>query len=102
MIFLMGVAVLVVIGIHTVEAWGWALVYYLLGEFNEIAQALYFSVVTSTTLGYGDVTLSKDGRLVGSFEAMGGLILFGAGTAFLLRVVGHLFQDARVQSAASD
>ena len=94
LILLLGISVLGVIGIHTVSAWAWATVYVALGEFNDLSQALYFSVVTSTTLGFGDVTASERWQLLTSFEAMGGLILFGASTAFLLAVTrswfGHL------------
>ena len=88
---LLGIAVLGLIAIHTVSAWAWAAVYLVVGEFSELSQALYFSVVTSTTLGYGDITLSERWQLLASFEAMGGLILFGASTAFLLGVTKSWF-----------
>ena len=55
--------------------------------------AVYFSVVTATTFGYGDITLSDQWQLLGSFEAMGGLILFGAGTALLVEVMRYFFQS---------
>lgn len=84
-------AVLVVIALHTVEIWAWATVYFTLGEFSEFEAALYFSAVTATTLGYGDLTLSQQWRLLAPFEAMGGLILFGASTAYLLEVMRGLF-----------
>jgi hypothetical protein len=92
LIFLLAVAVLGIIGIHTASAWAWAGVYFALGEFSDWPLALYFSVVTLTTLGYGDITLSGRWQLLASFEAMGGLILFGASTAFLLGVTRKLFQ----------
>ena len=91
LIFLLAVAVLGLIAIHTTSAWAWAAVYLAVGEFTELSQALYFSVVTSTTLGYGDITLSERWQLLASFEAMGGLILFGASTAFLLAVTKSWF-----------
>ena len=50
----LGVSVFFIIGIHTVEAWSWAYIYLLLGEFNTINDALYFSISTATTVGYGD------------------------------------------------
>lgn len=87
------VSVLVIIAIHTVEVWGWAVLFIFLGEFSELANALYFSAVTATTLGYGDIVLSERWQLLGTFEAMGGLILFGASTAFLLGLTRHLFED---------
>ncbi len=64
-----------------------------LGEFTDIGDALYFSVVTSTTLGYGDITPSNEWRFLSSIEAIGGLILFGASTAFMLGVMKLLFDD---------
>ena len=98
LILLLGIAVLGLIAIHTISAWAWAVVYLTVGEFTELIRALYFSVVTSTTLGYGDITLSDRWQLLASFQAMGGLVLFGASTAFLLGVTkswfSHLEQPA--------
>ena len=91
LILLLGIAVMGLIAIHTVAAWAWAVVYMVVGEITELNQALYFSVVTSTTLGYGDITLSERWQLLASFHAMGGLILFGASTAFLLAVTRSWF-----------
>ena len=61
MIFLLGVAVLGLIAIHTTSAWAWAGVYYTLGEFTDFSRALYFSVVTSTTLGTATSRSQVDG-----------------------------------------
>lgn len=90
--YLLLISVFVIIGIHTIEAWAWAYVYMYLGEFTNFEQALYFSVVTSTTLGYGDITLSPEWQLLSTFEAMGGLLLFGVSTAFLIAVTRNLFE----------
>lgn len=90
-IILLAIALLFIIGIHTIEAWSWAAVYLSIGEFSELPEALYFSVVTLTSLGYGDITLSSQWQILGTFEAMGGLILFGASTAFLLGLMRKLF-----------
>lgn len=91
-------AVFIIILIHTIEAWGWAALFLYLGEFDELKQALYFSVVTSTTLGYGDITLSNKWQILGTFEAMGGLILFGTSTAFLLGLMRRLFEETSKNS----
>ncbi len=58
---------------------------------NSPLAALYFSVVTSSTLGYGDITLTGRWQLLANFEAMGGLILFGASTAFLNAITRSWF-----------
>lgn len=86
-----GLAVFCIIAIHGVEAWFWALVYKALGQFSDISTAVYFSVVTTTTLGYGDFTLSERWRVLASYQAIGGLILFGASTAFLFEIIRRLF-----------
>lgn len=86
-------AVLGIILIHTAEVWAWALLYVHLGEFVELTTALYFSVATATTVGYGDIVLSPSWQLLGTFESMGGLILFGASAAFLFGLVRHLFEQ---------
>lgn len=91
LILLLGIAVLGLIAIHTASGWAWAVVYMVVGEITELSNALYFSIVTSTTLGYGDITLSERWQLLASFHAMGGLILFGASTAFLLGVTRSWF-----------
>lgn len=95
MILVLCIAVLGLIATHTVSASASAsasaIVYMTVGEFTELSNALYFSVVTSTTLGYGDITLSEKWRLLASFQAMGGLILFGASTAFLIAVTKSWF-----------
>jgi len=88
---LLGITVFVIICIHTVEAWAWAYVYLMLGEFNDFKKALYFSVVTGTALGYGDITLSERWQLLSTFEAMGGLLLFGVSTAFLFAFMRIVF-----------
>ena len=78
---------------HSIQIWIWAFVYLRLGEFTDLVSALYFSSTTLTTLGYGDITLSESWQLLSTFEAMGGLIIFGASTAFLIGAMRHLFED---------
>lgn len=65
---------------HTIEIWIWAALFVHLGEFPDLTDALYFSTVTFTTLGYGDVTLSPHWQLLSGLEAVGGILLFGVST----------------------
>ena len=85
------VAMLGIIFSHSIQIWIWAFVYLQLGEFTSLISALYFSATTLTTLGYGDITLSETWQLLSTFEAMGGLIVFGASTAFLIGAMRRLF-----------
>ena len=69
----------------------WAFVYHWLGALPDFGSALYFSIVTFTTLGYGDITLSETWRLLASFEAALGIIVFGWSTAIVMAVVQKLY-----------
>jgi Ion channel len=85
--------ILVVLGlfaIHTVEIWAYALCFIVLGAINDFESALYFSTVTFTTVGYGDIVLDPGWRLLGAIEAANGFILFGWSTAFLLSLTRSL------------
>ena len=80
--------------LHTLEIWAWAALYMLVGEFSDIQRALYFSTVTFSTLGYGDITLQDHWQLISSFEAVNGVILFGVSTAFVFAVIQKIYQTA--------
>ena len=68
----------------------WAHAYLRVGAIEQLETALYFSMVTFTTLGYGDVTLSPDWRLLASFEAANGIMMFGWTTALIAAVIQRL------------
>ena len=53
--------------------------------------ALYFSMVTFTTVGYGDVILDERWRLLAAFEAANGIIIFGLTTAVVVAVVQSVY-----------
>lgn len=93
------VLVLTIVGlffVHIVEILSWAVMYLWLGEFESLERALYFSAVTFTTLGYGDITLQERWQLLSSVEAVNGIILFGVSTAFLFAVMRKLFEAASI------
>ncbi|AOS97594.1 Ion channel [Microbulbifer aggregans] len=75
------------------EVMVWAVVYKWLGAFSEGEPAIYFSMVTYTTLGYGDIVLGENLRLLSSFQAAIGIIMFGWTTAVVLAVVQRLYQN---------
>jgi len=90
------VTILLIALFHTVEIWAWALLYLLLGQFESFERALYFSTVTFTTLGYGDIVLQQRWQLLSSIEAVNGIILFGVSTAVVFEVFRKLINLAGV------
>ena len=62
----------------------WALLYRLLGALPDFETAMYFSGVTFTSLGYGDVLLKGEMRLLGPLQAANGLMMFGVTTALFI------------------
>jgi hypothetical protein len=79
--------------LHHVEAALWAAVYIGLGVLADWDTAVYFSIVTMTSVGYGDVLLSGDWRLLAAFQAMNGMLLFGLSTAFLFTVLQQCWRS---------
>lgn len=84
-----------IITIHTLEIWLFALLYLQLGAFSHFEQALYFSTVTYSTIGYGDLVMPNQWRILGAIEGAVGIIMLGWSTAFLvslltqLKLLGH-------------
>ncbi|MAY30196.1 MAG: metal transporter [Aurantimonas sp.] len=76
--------VLGLFALHTIEIWLWAFAYMLLGAHQSFDEALYFSTSTFSTVGYGDVVLLPEWRLLGALEGVGGFILIGWSTAYLV------------------
>ena len=82
---------IVLMMLHVIEVVVWALAYLLIlpgDHLDSFEKAAYFSVVTFTTLGYGDITLVEhDWRLLSGIEALVGILLVGWTTAFLFALV---------------
>ena len=68
--------------------WGW--LFYLLGEFPVFYEAVYHSGVNFTSLGYGDVVMSTDRKLLGPLEALNGILMLGLSSAALVAILQHL------------
>ena len=81
---------IVLLMLHVLEAFLWALLYLVLpaqAGLKNFHEALYFSMVTFTTLGYGDITLDSKWALLAGIEGMVGIVVFGLSTAILFAVI---------------
>ena len=85
------------ISIHLFQAALWALVYLLLPgitEFETFEKSMYFSLVTFTTLGYGEITISSGNRILAGLEAINGITLIGWSTAFMFAIFQELMKKS--------
>lgn len=91
----------VIVGVftaHTIEVWLYALLFYLLdaitpgagihGEFSGTAfEYIYFSAVSYTSLGLGDLSPAGPLRLLTGIEALNGLLLIAWSASFTYLVM---------------
>lgn len=81
------VSVLFVMLVHSLQVWIWAMTFYAVGAFAEVEPALYFSLVSFSTVGFGEITLGPDWRLLSGLTAANGFISFGWSTAYMVEMV---------------
>jgi hypothetical protein len=89
----LGTATLVAILLHAFEAGMWAGLYVLLGALPDGRSALLFSLSAITTYAHEHFDLAAHWQLMGSLEALDGMILFGLTTAFLYGMIRELLVD---------
>ncbi len=78
-----------------IEAWLWALLYLYnpsITTVPDLETAFYFSMVTFTTLGYGDVVLTGQWRTLASIQAANGVIIFGWTTALIFYFIQKVYK----------
>jgi ion channel len=82
--------------IHLVEISVWGLFYFWQGCLPDAESAIYFSGVTYTSLGYGDLMLPKPWRMLGPLETLTGILMCGLSTglffAIVIRWIGNWMQ----------
>jgi hypothetical protein len=84
--------------IHLLEVIAWALFYLGQDCLPDLESAFYFSGVTYSTVGYGDLVLPKEWRLLGPAEGLTGILMCGLSTGFFFAVFSRLYA-ARKQGA---
>jgi len=79
------------IAIHLLEIAVWAAFYFGRGCLPDLESALYFSGVTYSTVGYGDLVLPEDWRLLGPIEGLTGILMCGLSTGLFFALISKLY-----------
>jgi len=79
-----------VVAIHALAISGWAAFYWWQNCLPTFESSLYFSVITYTTVGYGDLVLGPEWRLLAGVEALTGILMCGLSTGYFFAVVNRL------------
>jgi hypothetical protein len=78
----------------------WAILFLLLGELDELYEAIYHSAVNFASLGYGDFVMSKNRKLLGPLEAVNGVVMLGMTSAALMVILQQIIKDQRDEFTA--
>ena len=88
--------------LHVLQSFVWAGLFYILPEtktqFLNFTEALYFSLITFTTLGYGDITIHSVWRLLSGFEAINGIMLIGWTTAIMFSLIQKIMNRSTISN----
>ena len=88
---------------HMVQAAVWAMLFEYLGEFEDFSTAFYHSLVNFASLGYGDIVMSEQWRLLGAIEASTGVLMFGLSAGAMLSIMSFvLTHDTRFKDRMAE
>jgi hypothetical protein len=82
--------VVAMLALHGIEIWTFTFVYLGTGAIPGLEDALYFSTISYSTVGYNDTHIATEWRLLGAFESILGMVLLGWSTAFFFRMLGRI------------
>lgn len=77
--------------IHLISISIWGLFYFWQDCQPDAESAFYFSGVTCTTVGYGDLVLPIPWRMLGAVEGLTGILMCGLSTGLFFAVVTRIY-----------
>src|SRR5262249_266878 len=86
-------AISVLLLLPLIEAALWACFYVIAGVLPDFETALYFSLTSYTTVGYGDVPVPRDWRLLGPSEGAVGILMFGWSTGVMVTAISKVYGE---------
>jgi hypothetical protein len=89
------IAMLILMFGNLVQIILWGALFMALGEFKEIYPAIYHSAVNFTSLGYGDIVMTENRKLLGPLEAVNGILMLGMSAAALMAILQEMIKAQR-------
>jgi Ion channel len=71
----------------------WGCLFVQLGEFDALYPAIYHSAVNFTSLGYGDVVMNQEWKLLGPLEAANGVLMMSMTAAALTAILQNVIRS---------
>ena len=90
---IMGKVAIIMAAAHLTQITLWSVAIVLCGQIPSFQTAFYFSAQNYATLGYGDVLLSEQWRLLGPLEAINGVLFFGLSTSVMFASLSQLIAN---------
>ena len=87
--------------LHLIQVGLWAVAFWHAQQLPNLETALYFSIATYTTIGFGDVVVGPGWRVLAGIEGLTGILLLGWSTAFVFAVVNRMYEHWRQVHSAS-
>lgn len=85
--------------LHVGQCTLWAMVYYLnpaISSLSSFSESIYFSLVSFTTIGYGDVVIDSEWRILAGLEGINGIILVGWSTAMVFSFLQVIYKNGGI------
>jgi hypothetical protein len=83
---LMGVMLILMLG-NLLQIALWGALFLWVGEFTAFSEAVYHSAVNYASLGYGDIVMSQNWKLLGPLEAVNGVLMCGMTAGVLMGIL---------------
>lgn len=97
---ILGEVVVLLLLMHFAEATVWAVFYLLAHGLPDLETALYFSLTSYTTIGYGDVLLPPKLRMIGVSEGLVGTFMCGWSVAIVVAILQEIARDSAARPPA--